>query len=152
MADSASARPNSVAVARAEIDANTRELDQRYWQRADVVELLDSRTRLFDQILRQFFSTYFKGVEARICLLAVGGFGRAELFPGSDIDICLLTDNADALKEPIGHFLRDLFDLKVEIGYSVRTPDECREQAQADITIATALFERRLLTGDASGH
>jgi len=150
LAESASARPNSVAVARAEIDANTRELDQRYWQRADVVELLDSRTRLFDQILRQFFSTHFKGVEARICLLAVGGFGRAELFPGSDIDICLLTDNADALKEPIGHFLRDLFDLKVEIGYSVRTPDECREQAQADITIATALFERRLLTGDAS--
>jgi [protein-PII] uridylyltransferase len=150
LAESATDQPTSVAIARAQIEANTLELDQRYWQRTDVIELIALRTELFDRLLNRFFSLHFDGVQTRICLLAVGGFGRAELFPGSDIDICLLVDDVDSLKEPIGRFLRDLFDLQVEIGYSVRTPAECLEQARVDITIATALFERRYLAGDAT--
>lgn len=137
-----------VASARARIDASTRELDQRYWNRADVVELLADRTALFDDLLHRFFERYFSGAASPASLIAVGGYGRGELFPGSDIDICLLVEDVDALQTRIEPFLRDLFDLKVEIGYSVRTPDDCVSTARDDITIATALFERRLLAGD----
>ena len=138
----------TVADARQRIAAHTAQLEERYWQRADVVDLIASRTALFDDLLREYFTFYFSSGESPVCLLAVGGFGRAELFPGSDIDICLLVRDAEPLKEAIEHFIRDLFDLQVEIGYSVRTPEECVIQAKADITIATALFERRILAGD----
>lgn len=140
----------TVAAARQRIEANTRQLDERYWQRADVVELVAARTALFDGLLREFFNLHFGNPPCPVSLLAVGGFGRAELFPGSDIDICLLVVDPEPLQDAIEQFLRNLFDLQVEIGYSVRTPDECVAQAKADITIATALFERRLLAGDAS--
>ncbi|MCP5182825.1 MAG: [protein-PII] uridylyltransferase [Pseudomonadales bacterium] len=134
--------------ARGEIDANTRALADRYWQRADVAELVVSRTRLFDDLLGVFFHHHFGQAVTGVALIAVGGFGRAELFPGSDIDICLLVDTAGARQATIEAFLHDLYDLRVEVGFSVRTPEECESLARDDITIATALFERRLLAGD----
>ncbi len=136
----------TVAGARRLIEANTAFLSDRYWQRADVVELVASRTSLFDELLTRFFTQHFG--TAPVALVAVGGFGRAELFPGSDIDICLLVEDADAWQSRIESFMRDLFDLNVEIGYSVRSLADYETQARADITIATALFERRLLAGD----
>ena len=147
MADQVSPQPLTVSQARQRIDANTRELASRYWQRADVVELVESRTRLFDELLTEFFHLHLG--DTPIALVAVGGFGRAELFPGSDIDICLLVEDAARWQPQIECFMRDLFDLNIEIGYSVRSLDDCESQARSDITIATALFERRLLTGNA---
>lgn len=148
MADSSTPLALTVTEARHLIHANTAQLAARYWQRADVVELLGSRTGLFDELLTRFFVQHFG--PAPVALIAVGGFGRAELFPGSDIDICLLVEDADAWQSQIEAFMRDLFDLNVEIGYSVRSLADCAQQASTDITIATALFERRLLAGDAS--
>ncbi|TAG02361.1 MAG: [protein-PII] uridylyltransferase [Betaproteobacteria bacterium] len=86
-----------------------------------------------------------------LSLIAVGGYGRLELFPYSDVDILILHQNADvAAIAGIEKFLSEAWDLGFEIGHSVRSIDECMTEARADATVATALLERRLITGDAS--
>jgi [protein-PII] uridylyltransferase len=88
--------------------------------------------------------------ETTLSLLAVGGYGRFELFPYSDVDILLLHDNANLDAIPgIQSFLSEAWDLGFEIGHSVRTVDECLTEAAADATVATALLERRLIIGNA---
>ncbi|RZT41995.1 [protein-PII] uridylyltransferase [Cupriavidus agavae] len=89
------------------------------------------------------------GLPADAALVAVGGYGRGELFPYSDVDVLLLlrgepdADTATRLERFIGL----CWDLGLEIGSSVRTVDDCIREAAADITIRTALLEARLLTG-----
>ncbi|NNG14597.1 MAG: [protein-PII] uridylyltransferase, partial [Gammaproteobacteria bacterium] len=82
-------------------------------------------------------------------LIAVGGYGRAELHPGSDIDIMLLlpTNDDSPWQESLTNFLTLLWDIGLEVGQSVRSIADCIEQAQADITVATNLMEARLLFG-----
>jgi [protein-PII] uridylyltransferase len=83
-----------------------------------------------------------------LSLLAVGGYGRLELFPCSDVDILILHNGADVAAIPgIEKFLSEAWDLGFEIGHSVRSVDECLDEAHADATVATALLERRLITG-----
>jgi len=88
-------------------------------------------------------------------LVAVGGFGRGELFPYSDVDVLVLLpaphgdslhDN-DALKSTIGGFITACWDIGLEIGSSVRTVAECVDEADRDVTVQTALLEARLLHG-----
>ncbi|NUZ05046.1 [protein-PII] uridylyltransferase [Piscinibacter koreensis] len=83
-------------------------------------------------------------------LLAVGGYGRGELFPHSDVDVLvLMPDDApdDAASQSVGPFITACWDLGLEIGSSVRTVDECVAMARDDITVQTALLEARLLCG-----
>jgi [protein-PII] uridylyltransferase len=91
-------------------------------------------------------------------LVAVGGYGRGELFPYSDVDVLLLLpadlpddDGADAaaalLRQSIEGFITACWDIGLEIGSSVRTIDACVSEAQADVTVQTALMEARFLTG-----
>ncbi|MBK6748085.1 [protein-PII] uridylyltransferase [Ottowia sp.] len=92
------------------------------------------------------------GFDASFALAAVGGYGRGELFPYSDIDVLLLlpagSDPAadEALRQRIEGFISQCWDVGLEIGSSVRTVDECL--AKADVTVQTALLEARLVTGD----
>lgn len=81
--------------------------------------------------------------------LAVGGYGRGELHPYSDVDISVLTsDSATAVeRQEIEGFVRYLWDIGLEVGHSVRTVEETTEAARGDITIMTNLLEARLLTG-----
>lgn len=87
-----------------------------------------------------------------MALVAVGGLGRRELYPYSDIDVLvLLPDNADAaLAEHAATFIRACWDAGLDIGSSVRTISQCQQAAETDNTIQTALLERRLLAGDAT--
>ncbi len=87
-----------------------------------------------------------------LTLLAVGGYGREELHPASDIDIGILIpeDLPDVTEAALAKWLTQLWDLGVDIGHSVRTVRECEEQARADITVVTNLMESRLLCGDQS--
>ena len=86
--------------------------------------------------------------EAPITLLAVGGYARFELFPHSDVDILLLHDGADVRAlAGIEGFLSEAWDLGFEIGHSVRSVDECIAEAEADVTVATSLLERRAIVG-----
>jgi [protein-PII] uridylyltransferase len=93
------------------------------------------------------------GLDKPFALLAVGGFGRAELFPHSDIDVLVLLpegqlpDADDALRQRIETFITSCWDAGLEIGSSVRTVEECLLEAAKDVTIQTALIESRLITG-----
>ena len=88
--------------------------------------------------------------KTRISLLAVGGYGRAELHPHSDIDLLILLErsNYDLHRENIQSFVTLLWDIGLEVGHSVRSLKECRSQASADVTVLTALMEARAIAGD----
>jgi len=92
-------------------------------------------------------------LDAPCALIAVGGYGRAELFPHSDVDVLvLLPDQLDGdpgLPKRIEQFIGNCWDAGLEIGSSVRTVQECVNEASKDVTVQTALLECRFLTGDA---
>jgi [protein-PII] uridylyltransferase len=85
-----------------------------------------------------------------VALVAVGGYGRGELFPHSDVDVLILLDStADAILQGKLEELVQLFwDIGLEIGHSIRTVDECLTESAADITVQTSLLEARLITGN----
>ena len=109
---------------------------------------------LIDELLVRAWELHRNLVGAKIplALIAVGGYGRGELHPASDVDILLLLKRGDGAKiaafaEP---FLRFLWDLGLEIGHSVRNLSDCVKEAKKDVTVATNLMETRLLAGDAA--
>ncbi len=86
-----------------------------------------------------------------LALVAVGGFGRGELFPYSDVDVLLLLPEVHASNiEParLEAFIGRCWDVGLEIGSSVRTLGECLDEADKDVTVQTSLLESRLITGD----
>ncbi|MDB5882625.1 MAG: Uridylyl removing enzyme [Ramlibacter sp.] len=95
------------------------------------------------------------GFPASLALVAVGGYGRGELFPYSDVDVLLLmpdgtaADDDPSLKGKLEEFIGACWDTGLEIGSSVRTLSECIAQAQSDVTVQTSLLESRLMTGNA---
>ena len=94
------------------------------------------------------------GLPEGACLVAVGGYGRGELFPYSDVDVLvLLPDSIEAqlsgpAKTSIEAFISTCWDIGLALGSSVRTVDECVREAARDVTVQTALLEARLLAGD----
>ncbi|MEY4318255.1 MAG: hypothetical protein RI902_2063 [Pseudomonadota bacterium] len=93
------------------------------------------------------------GFDGSMSLVAVGGFGRGELLPYSDVDVLLLLpegvkpeDDAE-LKAKLEQFIGQCWDTGLEIGSSVRTVDDCISESSADITVQTSLLEARLVTG-----
>jgi len=92
------------------------------------------------------------GMPDHTALLAVGGYGRGELFPHSDVDVLVLlppghTETGDSLRSAIESFITACWDIGLEIGSSVRTVDECVAMALSDVTVQTALLESRYLCG-----
>ncbi len=87
-----------------------------------------------------------------VCLAAVGGYGRGELFPASDVDVLLLIPREpDAqLRASLEAWVQSCWDAGLEIGHSIRTPAQCASEADKDITIETALLESRRIWGGAS--
>lgn len=94
------------------------------------------------------------GFGAPFALVAVGGFGRSELFPYSDVDVLVLLpddqapENDPALASRIEEFIRDCWDAGLEIGSSVRSIADCLNEAANDVTVETSLLEARLITGN----
>jgi len=85
-----------------------------------------------------------------IALVAVGGYGRGELFPHSDVDVLILLDQAPdpAMQAKLESLVQLFWDIGLEIGHSIRTIDECMAESAADITVQTSLLEARLVTGN----
>ncbi len=125
-------------------------LKQLYQDGAPVEDIVLGRAALTDQILNMLYNYFFASVNQPVALVAVGGYGRGELHPASDIDLMLLLkDEEDSVtREAIEKFLMLLWDSRLEIGHSVRTIDECVNEASNDITVATNIMESRLLAGD----
>ncbi|CAH0170705.1 Bifunctional uridylyltransferase/uridylyl-removing enzyme [Massilia sp. Bi118] len=89
------------------------------------------------------------GLPSASALVGVGGYGRGELFPHSDVDLLILLGApADALTQArLEQFVQLLWDLGLEIGHSIRTVDECMSESAADITVQTSLLEARRIAG-----
>ncbi|MCX7241021.1 MAG: [protein-PII] uridylyltransferase [Burkholderiales bacterium] len=116
-----------------------------------VRKALHHLSQLTDELLRTLWAHAALG--NTLALLAVGGYGRNELFAFSDIDVLVLmpdaSDPSDHLKERIESFIGACWDAGLEIGSSVRTLSGCLAEAEKDVTVQTALLECRRLTGNA---
>src|SRR5690606_17483440 len=120
----------------------------RKHRRPDTV--LAELRRLVDQALRDLLKLH--PLPAGATLAAVGGYGRGELYPHSDVDLLILLPQAPspADAEKIETLVAALWDLGLEPGHSVRTLDDCVRESQADITVETSLLESRWLAGSRS--
>ena len=107
--------------------------------------------RLAERLLLQLWQAH-QLHRQDMALVAVGGLGRGELYPHSDIDVLILlpTSGDEALAEQAAAFVRSCWDAGLDIGSSVRTAAQCEQAAASDNTVQTALLERRLLTGSAA--
>ena len=124
-------------------------IEDRFMQGHQAAELVHVRADLIDRIITLAWGDYFTATDTDIALIAVGGYGRGELHPGSDIDILILLRNNEHehYREALERFIMFLWDIGLEVGQSVRSQQECIAAAREDITIATNLMEARLLAG-----
>nr|VFK79223.1 MAG: UTP--GlnB (protein PII) uridylyltransferase, GlnD [Candidatus Kentron sp. SD] len=102
-----------------------------------------------DALLRRIWHEFLLAEMPGIALIAVGGYGRGELHPGSDVDLLILLGEkaGPSSERKIGEFIAMLWDIGLDVGHSTRTLRECETEARADITIATNLMEARLIEG-----
>lgn len=126
------------------------ELAASYLANPNCRTYLHARSALVDQTLSSLWSE--TGMPASSALIAVGGYGRGELYPYSDIDVLIALDDTPTpeLETTIEQLIGQFWDLGLAIGHSVRTIDECISAAHADVTVQTALFESRLICGNRS--
>jgi [protein-PII] uridylyltransferase len=119
---------------------------------SQVEDIVYGRANLIDRVLITVFNHLFSNISQSVSLLSVGGYGRGELHPGSDIDLLILLKEAEnnQTKEALEKLVMLLWDSKLEIGHSVRTVEECVAEAEKDITVTTNIMESRLVAGDAT--
>ena len=120
----------------------------------DIEQLVGLQTWFIDEILTLAWEHLDWSNGCEIVLLAVGGYGRGELHPHSDIDILLLLADEDYQnhQDNIERFLTLLWDIGLQVGSSVRSLTECANLARNDLTIITNLLESRVLSGTATLH
>jgi [protein-PII] uridylyltransferase len=140
-----------VSVCRQALEQATECLHSQFKHGAPVTELVHRRAELIDFLLTRLWRHYASDTAGEAALVAVGGYGRGELHPYSDIDIMVLTAGAipQAAQAALSDFFTALWDIGLEIGHSVRTVSQCYEESADDITIATTLIEARLIDGPA---
>ncbi len=123
-----------------------KEIRDQFFRTRDAAAAIANRTERVDTIVQQ----RWQWMPQDLALLAVGGYGRRELFPYSDIDLLILTPDEKAqlaIKEPLSMFLRDLWDQGLRISQSVHTPAECNQIDSTNAELAVSLLDRRLLAG-----
>jgi len=118
--------------------------------RNDAVALVRARAQAVERVVVHAWVACIGENEA-LALYAVGGFGRGELFPFSDVDLLVLTtpQPEPAAQRAIESFFTCLWDVGLKPGHAVRTLAECRELAAGDATIYTSLLDARVLRGSA---
>ena len=123
-------------------------LGERFEQGISAKLLVRAAASFIDAIMQRAW-TRFVPPDSEASLVAVGGYGRGELHPASDVDVLILTaGDPQALAEHIEPLVMFLWDIGLEIGHSVRSLDQCVEEAASDLTVVTNLIESRLLAGD----
>ena len=124
-------------------------LRQRFEEDEPIEALVRDRARMVDVVLRHAWALHATPGEKDVALIAVGGYGRGELHPCSDIDVLILLPKSEVNggHEGIERFLTFLWDIGLEVGHSVRTIDDCQRESAQDVSVATTLIEARLLAG-----
>ncbi len=135
---------------REQLQEGRRELHARYAAEGNAAQVLRRHRMLIDRTLRSLWKE--AALPRSLALAAVGGYGRGELFPFSDVDLLvLLPHEPDAdLKAKLEALIGSLWDAGVEPGHSVRTIEECLSESAKDITVQTSLLEARWLAGSRS--
>lgn len=134
------------ATIKAILDEESSVIKAAHFAGASGSEVVQRRTGLIDRVLRDVHER-LSDPHPMPALLAVGGYGRGELNPFSDIDIMFLCRN-ESERQRSPEMLYALWDSGMDVGYSVRTIDECVDLARSDIKIRTSLMESRLIAGD----
>ena len=125
-------------------------MDRAFTNGIEIEQLIYGRSQILDFLLSSAWKMFEWPAANQASLIAVGGYGRGELHPYSDIDLLILFDDQDPTQyqQSIADFLTFLWDIKLEVGSSVRTIDDCYQQSKLDITVATNLIESRTITGN----
>ncbi|MDR9827560.1 bifunctional uridylyltransferase/uridylyl-removing protein GlnD [Vibrio sp. FNV 38] len=122
---------------------------QQFFENQPVTDLVLGRSNYMDMLLKRLWQHFQFDTLPHISLVAVGGYGRGELHPLSDIDILIVSKLAlpTHLETKVSEFITLLWDLHLEVGHAVRTVKQCADIARDDLTVATNLQEARLLCG-----
>ncbi|TCK01739.1 UTP--GlnB (protein PII) uridylyltransferase GlnD [Volucribacter psittacicida] len=125
-----------------------RELDT--FNQENVYELIAQRSQFYDELLCHLWQSFGLNQCQDLALIAVGGYGRQEIFPLSDLDFLILSQNAICFEteQKIAQFIQFLWDCHFDVGHSVRLLEQCLEEGKKDLSIATNLLESRYLCGN----
>ncbi len=140
--------PSLVQRLRTTLQSGQATVRENYESRGNAAAMLHGRADLVDSVLREIWQHF--ALPPPLALLAVGGYGRGELYPASDVDILVLlpdeehADHTAKIEQMVGV----LWDIGLDVGHSVRSIAECIEEAGRDITVQTTLLEARILAGD----
>lgn len=130
------------------IEEKTNSYNDLFHSLYPIEKLVKGLSCFYDEIMQAAWMSKGLDSEAHVSLVAVGGYGRGELHPKSDIDLLILIENETlAPKDKIEAFITFLWDINLDVGHSVRTIDESTEMAEKDITVITNLIESRTLIG-----
>lgn len=129
---------------------NNNHLQSQFEDGVDISRLLKTRSETIDHLLNELWVEDGLDKSLHACLVAVGGYGREEMHPASDVDLLILLGEEPESdeQEKLSDFVTHLWDLGLEIGHSVRTLDECATEASDDLTVITNMIESRFLSGD----
>ena len=142
---------NEPGAARTALDLASENIAQRFHGGESVTKLVHLRAAVIDLLLIHLWRTHANYCAEVASLVAVGGYGRAELHPYSDVDVLLLLPNdlPGSVEPELSDFITSLWDVGLDIGHSVRTVPQCADEATKDLTVATTLIEARLVDGPA---
>ncbi|MEK9825355.1 MAG: nucleotidyltransferase domain-containing protein, partial [Methylotenera sp.] len=139
-----------LAVLRRSLQNGLLAVKNAFQRKPNISRLFRQHCALIDGLLIELWSKLEANSEC--CLIAVGGYGRGELYPHSDIDLLLLTPDQpkahSTLNQGIEQLIGLMWDIGLNVGHSVRSLEECISEAEKDVTVQTNLLESRLLAGD----
>ncbi|HWV18299.1 MAG TPA: [protein-PII] uridylyltransferase [Rhodocyclaceae bacterium] len=140
--------PDLVKQLRCQLQTSQKALREHYESSANARAMLHGRAKLVDGVLQTLW--HAANLPSGYALVAVGGYGRGELYPASDVDILILVpDDADPASEALlEQLIGQFWDIGLEIGHSVRSIGDCLREAADDITVQTTLLEARFLAGN----
>jgi [protein-PII] uridylyltransferase len=128
-----------------------RQIQEQFFATGDAAPVLAGLSGLIEEMTREVFQASFANSgDAAVSMLAVGGFGRRELFPFSDVDVVILIEResqAAAIRNEIAEFVRLLWDAGLRLSHSVHTVAECAEIHEGNIELTISLLDRRLVEG-----
>jgi [protein-PII] uridylyltransferase len=147
-------KPDSLLQFKQLLKEKDAELRQKFNPHLSVSKLLREKSDFVDKILSCCWQHFLGDYASQLSLCAVGGYGRKELFPYSDIDIIVLldSDESDGYREALGNFFTFLWDIGLKPGQSVRTIEQCVTSALKDQTIMTSILESRVIFGSVALH